>query len=72
MDLKKTTIVGTRAYTLSIHAADNADVYWQPLNTRTGRPWQAKRAIGHYEGKLANMRALQAFNRCVAVRASAG
>ena len=68
MELHKTTISGTRAYTLSIHAADNADVYWQPVNPRTGRPWQAKRFLGHYEGKLANMRALQAFNRCVVKR----
>ena len=59
--LRKTTIVGRRAYTLIIWNPELAETYEQAVNPKTGKGWQAKRNGQHFEGRLANMRALRAF-----------
>ena len=67
MELRKTQIVASRAFTLLIHAPGNADVYWQYVNPATGRPWQAKRGGMHFEGVYASLQALNAWNRYIRI-----
>ena len=66
--LRKTTIVGKRAYTLVIWNPENADTYDQAINPRNGKAWQAHRNSRHFEGKLANMKALRAFEMALRQR----
>lgn len=59
----KSVIVGQNEITLEIHHADNADVYRRVVNPRTGKGWQAARDLQHFEGCLASMKALSAWNK---------
>lgn len=61
MLLTKTQTVKDRAFTLRIYAVDHAEVYWQHINPKTGEGWQAKRDGQRFEGTLANMKGLRAW-----------
>ena len=59
--LRKGTIVGKNAWTLIIWTPELAETFRQPVNPATGKPWQAIRDRQRFEGRLANLRALRAF-----------
>ena len=61
---RTTRMIGPRAVTLALGTA-TADGYWQAVNPATGRPWQAKRDLTHFEGPRAPMQGLLAWNRCL-------
>jgi hypothetical protein len=68
------TIIANRAYTVSQTFADAHDdfrVFWQPVNPRTGKAWQASHEITRIQGKNAKAKAMRAWlMECNKARAS--
>lgn len=60
---KHTLIVGSKAFTVTLTGVDCADVYWQHVNPRTGKPWQAHRNLKTYRGLKARAQAMHDWLR---------
>ena len=65
--LSKTTSVHDRAFTIVIVSPEEAHVFWQALNPKTGKPWQRIHYIAQHSGALANMKALREFTRSMSL-----
>lgn len=69
--LWQSEIIGTKYIALQIDgladaATQVARVTWQPLNPKTGKPWQAKRDEGLYIGPGALLKAQACYATVVA------
>jgi hypothetical protein len=72
-DSKQTVIRGAKAITVQ-HASGYSVVYTQPINAKTGKPWQARRHVGVFNGDRHEAKAMACWLKTVteAARASCG
>ena len=63
--LRKTVIVHNRAFTIVIVSPEEAHVFWQAINPKTGKPWQRIHYIAQHSGGLANMKALRDVEKSI-------
>lgn len=60
--MKHQAIIGDRAYIVHQTFSDSDNdfqVVWQPVNPRTGKPWQATRQIARIQGERAKGKAMR-------------